>query len=418
MINNRLERILGHLNVTEEVLFQNVSNSQDDVVILSVARTPLGSFNGSLSSLSAIQLGSAAIKGAINKAKISPEDIDAVYMGNVLQANLGQAPARQAALGAGVPVKVPCTTVNKVCASGMKAIMLAASEIKLGHAKVVIAGGMESMSNAPYYLPQVRQGLRTGDNKVIDGLMKDGLSDPYGNYAMGVIAEKTAETYQISRKEQDDFAIESYKRSAKAWSENKFADEVVPIEVTVRGQKKTITEDEDYKKVKFEDIPKLKGVFGKGQTVTAANASTISDGAAAIVVASASYAKERGLKPLAVIRSWADAASKPDEFTIAPSLAIPAALKRAGLGIDAIDYFEINEAFSVVAEVNCKLLSLPKSKVNVNGGAVALGHPIGCSGTRIVCTLLSVLSQKQARLGCAGICNGGGGASAIIIEKL
>jgi acetyl-CoA C-acetyltransferase len=240
MINNRLERILGHITQQnpEDVFFQNVSNSQDDVVILSIARTPLGSFNGVLSSLSATQLGSAAIKGAINRAKISPEDVDAVYMGNVLQANLGQAPARQAALGAGVPVKVPCTTVNKVCASGMKAIMLAASEIKLGHAKVVIAGGMESMSNAPYYLPQVRQGLRTGDNKVIDGLMKDGLSDPYGNQAMGVIAEKTAETYQITRKEQDDYAIESYKRAAKAWSENKFADEVVPIEVTVRGQKK------------------------------------------------------------------------------------------------------------------------------------------------------------------------------------
>jgi len=339
-------------------------------------------------------------------------------MGNVLQANLGQAPARQAALAAGVPAKVPCTTVNKVCASGMKAIMLAAAEIKLGHANVAITGGMESMSNVPYYLPQVRQGLRIGDNKVIDGLMKDGLHDPYGNYAMGVIAEKTAETYKITRKDQDDYAIESYKRAAKAWSDKKFDNEVNPIEVTVRGQKKKITQDEDYKKVKFEEIPKLKGAFGKAQTVTAANASTISDGAAVLVIASAAYARERSLKPIAVIRSWADAASIPDEFTIAPSLAVPIALKRAGLTTNDIDYFEINEAFSVVVEANCKILSLPKSKVNVYGGAVSLGHPIGCSGARIICTLLSVLSQEGGRLGCAAICNGGGGASSLVIEKI
>jgi len=296
--------------------------------------------------------------------------------------------------------------------------MLAAAEIKLGHANVAITGGMESMSNAPYYLPQVRQGLRIGDNKIIDGLMKDGLHDPYGNYAMGVIAEKTAETYKITRKDQDDYAIESYKRAAKAWSDKKYDNEVNPIEVTVRGQRKKITQDEDYKKVKFDEIPKLKGAFGKAQTVTAANASTISDGAAVLVIASAAYARERSLKPIAVIRSWADAASIPDEFTIAPSLAIPIALKRAGLTINDIDYFEINEAFSVVVEANCKILSLPKSKVNVYGGAVSLGHPIGCSGARIVCTLLSVLSQEGGRLGCAAICNGGGGASSLVIEKI
>jgi len=279
-------------------------------------------------------------------------------------------------------------------------------------------GGMESMSNTPYYLPQVRQGLRNGDNKVIDGIIKDGLHDPYGNYAMGVIAEKTAENHKISRKDQDDYAIESYKRATKAWSEKKFNNEVIPIEITVRGQKKKVTEDEDYKKVKFEEVPKLKGAFGKGQTVTAANSSTISDGAAALVIASAAFARERNLKPLAVIRSWADAASIPDKFTIAPSLAVPIALKRAGLTVNDIDFFEVNEAFSVVAEVNCKLLSLPKSKVNVYGGAVSLGHPIGCSGARIICTLLSILSQEGGRLGCAGICNGGGGASAMVIEKL
>jgi len=294
---------------------------------------------------------------------------------------------------------------------------LAASEIKFGHAKVAIAGGMESMSNAPYYLPQVRQGLRMGDNKVIDGMMKDGLHDPYGNCPMGVIAEKTAEVHKITREQQDSYALQSYKRSAQAWADKKFS-EVIPVEVPVRGGKpKTVVEDETYKKLKMEEMPKLKGVFGGAQTVTAGNASPISDGAAALVLTTRSYARSHNLKPLAIIRSWADAATIPDDFTIAPSLAIPLALKRAGLTIDDIHYFEINEAFSVVAEVNCKILNIPKSKANVHGGAVALGHPIGCSGARIVCTLTSILIQNSAQFGCAAICNGGGGASAIIIER-
>eukprot|EP01124_Arcella_intermedia_P008777 TRINITY_DN1559_c0_g1_i1.p1 TRINITY_DN1559_c0_g1~~TRINITY_DN1559_c0_g1_i1.p1 ORF type:complete len:433 (+),score=97.55 TRINITY_DN1559_c0_g1_i1:35-1300(+) len=421
-MEGRLERILGHLQESPSPIplqFQNTSGDLNDksVVIVSAVRTPMGAFNGSLSPLTAIQLGSAAIKASIEKSKVNVKDIGAVYMGSVLQANLGQAPARQAALAAGVLPQVPCTTVNKVCASGMKALTLAASEIMLGTIQVAIAGGMESMSNVPFYLPSARQGLRMGDNKVIDGMLKDGLHDPYGNYAMGVIAEKTAENYKITRKDQDDYALESYRRAAATWSQKKFT-EVIPVEVTVRGQTKTVQEDESFKKVKPEELIKLKGAFGRGQTVTAANASSISDGAAAMVITSYGYAKANNLTPIAVIRSWADAASIPDEFTIAPSLAIPLALKRAGLTTEEVDYFEINEAFSVVAEVNCKLLNLPKSKVNVLGGAVALGHPIGCSGARIVTTLTSVLRQNNAKIGCAAICNGGGGATAVVIQAL
>eukprot|EP01120_Amphizonella_sp_Union-15-10_P016824 TRINITY_DN910_c0_g2_i1.p1 TRINITY_DN910_c0_g2~~TRINITY_DN910_c0_g2_i1.p1 ORF type:complete len:433 (-),score=82.95 TRINITY_DN910_c0_g2_i1:144-1442(-) len=393
--------------------------SPGDVVLVGYARTPIGNFAGALSPLTAVTLGAKAIQGALAKAGVSPSSVDEVYMGNVLQANLGQAPARQAALAAGISYQTPCTTIHKVCASGMKSVMLGASNIMLNISQVVVAGGMESMSNVPYYLPYVRQGLRLGDNAVVDGLIKDGLWDPYGNCHMGTIAEKIAKKYQISKDQQDDYAIRSYTRATNGWKEGFFKKEVIPIIVkSPRGPEVTVDQDEEFKKFSAEKLKKLTGNFGGDKSVTAGNASSLSDGAAALVLMSAAKAKEMGIRPLAVIRGFADAALHPDDFPIAPTVAIPKAVQNAGLKLSDIDYFEINEAFSVMCEANIKILNLDPSKVNIFGGAVSLGHPIGCSGARIIVTLLNVLEHKQAKFGVAGICNGGGGASAIVVERL
>lgn len=390
-----------------------------EVYIISAVRTPMGSFGGSLASVSATRLGAAAIKGAINKAGIKSEDVTEVFMGNVLQANVGQAPARQAALFAGLPNSVVCTTVNKVCASGMKAIMLGAQSIMLGDNEVVVAGGMESMSQVPFYSDSTRWGNKYGNASLIDGLAKDGLTDVYHNYPMGNAAELCAKECNLTREAQDAFAIESYKRSAAAWAKGKFNDEIVPVEIPQRkGDPILLNHDEEYKNVKFEKIPELKPVFQKEGTVTAANASTMNDGAAALVLMSKEKAEKLGLKPLAIIRGFADAAQAPEWFTTAPSLAIPKAIAKAGLKQSDIAYYEINEAFAAVSLANNKELGLDASKVNVNGGAVSLGHPLGCSGARIVVTLLHVLKQNSAKYGAAGICNGGGGASAIVIESV
>lgn len=388
-----------------------------EVVIVAAARTPIGSFMGSLSSLSATQLGSTAIKGALEKINLDPSKVQEVFMGNVVQAGVGQAPARQAALGAGIPDTVPCTTVNKVCASGMKALMHAAQTIALGDAEIVVAGGMESMSNIPHYV-HMRNGHKFGPATLVDGMQKDGLVDAYDHNAMGVCADLCATEYNFSREDQDDFAIESYNRSAKAWSEGKFADEVVPVEVPQRrGEPVIVSEDEEFKNVKMDKIPSLRPAFSKDGTVTAANASTINDGAGAMILMSAEKASELGLTPLATIKSYADAANEPKWFTTAPSKALPKALAKAGISQDDVDYFEFNEAFSVVGLANMKILGLDDSNVNVNGGAVSLGHPLGCSGVRIVITLLNVLKQNNAKIGAAAICNGGGGASAMVIER-
>lgn len=388
-----------------------------EVVIVAAARTPIGSFMGSLSSLSATQLGSTAIKGALEKINLDPSKVQEVFMGNVVQAGVGQAPARQAALGAGIPDTVPCTTVNKVCASGMKALMHAAQTIALGDAEIVVAGGMESMSNIPHYV-HMRNGHKFGPATLVDGMQKDGLVDAYDHNAMGVCADLCASEYNFSREDQDDFAIESYNRSAKAWSEGKFADEVVPVEVPQRrGEPVIVSEDEEFKNVKMDKIPSLRPAFSKDGTVTAANASTINDGAGAMILMSADKASELGLTPLATIKSYADAANEPKWFTTAPSKALPKALAKAGISQDDVDYFEFNEAFSVVGLANMKILGLDDSNVNVNGGAVSLGHPLGCSGVRIVITLLNVLKQNNAKIGAAAICNGGGGASAMVIER-
>tara|TARA_R110002124_G_scaffold254044_2_gene419475 strand:+ start:14006 stop:15184 length:1179 start_codon:yes stop_codon:yes gene_type:complete len=388
-----------------------------EVVIVAAARTPIGSFMGSLSSLSATQLGSTAIKGALEKINLDPSKVQEVFMGNVVQAGVGQAPARQAALGAGIPDTVPCTTVNKVCASGMKALMHAAQTIALGDADIVVAGGMESMSNIPHYV-HMRNGHKFGPATLVDGMQKDGLVDAYDHNAMGVCADLCASEYNFSREDQDDFAIESYNRSAKAWSEGKFADEVVPVEVPQRrGEPVIVSEDEEFKNVKMDKIPSLRPAFSKDGTVTAANASTINDGAGAMILMSADKASELGLTPLATIKSYADAANEPKWFTTAPSKALPKALAKAGISQDDVDYFEFNEAFSVVGLANMKILGLDDSNVNVNGGAVSLGHPLGCSGVRIVITLLNVLKQNNAKIGAAAICNGGGGASAMVIER-
>lgn len=390
-----------------------------EVYIVSAVRTPMGSFNGSLSSVSATKLGAAAIKAALEKAGVKAEEVDEVFIGNVLQAGLGQAPARQAAIFAGLGDKVPCTTVNKVCASGMKSIMLAAQSIALEDNEVVVAGGMENMSNVPYYLPQARTGYRLGDGKLVDGLVFDGLTDVYNQYHMGNAAELCAKECGFSREEQDAYAIESYKRSAAAWEAGKFNDEVIPVEIKDRkGNVTVINEDEEYKNVKLDKIPALKPVFQKEGTVTAANASTLNDGAAALVLMSKAKAEKLGLKPLAKIVSYADAAQAPEWFTTAPSKALPKALAKANLKTSDIDFFELNEAFSVVALANNKEMSLDAAKVNVNGGAVSLGHPLGCSGARIIVTLLNVLKQNNGKYGAAGICNGGGGASALVIENL
>src|SRR5690554_645611 len=387
------------------------------VVIVSAARTPIGSFLGGLSSLTAVQLGSAAIKGALDKINLDPNLVQEVLMGNVVQAGVGQAPARQAALGAGLSDEVPCTTVNKVCASGMKAIMQAAQTIALGDADVVVAGGMESMSNIPHYV-HMRNGKKFGPATLEDGMQKDGLVDAYDQNAMGTCADLCATEYEFSREDQDAFAIQSYERSAKAWAEGKFKDEVVPIEVPQRrGEPIVISEDEEFKNVKMDRIASLRPAFTKDGTATAANSSTINDGAAAMVLMSEAKAKELGLEILAYVKSYADAAQEPVWFTTAPAKALPKALDKAGISLDDVDYFEFNEAFAVVGLANMKILGLDDSNVNVNGGAVSLGHPLGCSGARIMITLLNVLKQNNAKIGAAAICNGGGGASAMVIER-
>jgi len=388
------------------------------VVIVSAVRTPIGSFMGALSTIPAPKLGAVAIKGALDKIGLSPEKVEEVLMGNVVQAGTGQAPARQAAIYAGIPDTVPCTTVNKVCASGMKAIMQGAQSIALGENSIVVAGGMENMSLIPHYA-YMRNGLKFGPATLLDGMQKDGLVDAYDQNAMGVCADACAAEYEFSREDQDAFAIQSYQRSAEAWKAGKFKNEVVPVEVPQRrGEPIVVSEDEEYTNVKIDKIPALRPAFTKEGTVTAANASTINDGAAAVVLMSEDKAKELGLKPLAYIKGYADAAQEPKWFTTAPAKALPKALDRAGVSLEDIDYFEFNEAFSVVGLANMKILGLQDSNMNVNGGAVSLGHPLGCSGARITITLLNVLEQNNAKLGAAAICNGGGGASAIVLERI
>ena len=390
-----------------------------EVVIVSAVRTPMGSFGGSLSSVSATKLAATAIKGAVEKAGIKSEMVQEVFMGNVLQANIGQAPARQAAKFAGLANEVPCTTVNKVCSSGMKSIMLAAQTIKAGDNDIVIAGGMENMSAVPHYLDKGRNGQKLGDMNLIDGLVKDGLTDVYNRVHMGNCAEICAKDMSFTREDQDAFAIESYTRSAKSWEEGRFNDEVVPVSVAQRrGEDLIISEDEEYKNVKMNKIPTLRAVFEKDGTITAANASTINDGASALVIMSSEKAEELKLKPLAKIISYADAAQEPEWFTTAPAKALPIALRKANMEISDIDYFELNEAFSVVGLANMRILGLSPEKVNVNGGAVSLGHPLGSSGSRIIVTLINVLKQNGGKIGAAGICNGGGGASAMVIELI
>ncbi|WP_233861171.1 acetyl-CoA C-acyltransferase [Tenacibaculum piscium] len=389
-----------------------------EVVIVSVARTPIGSFLGSLSSIPAPELGAIAIKGALAKINLQPEIVDEVFMGNVVSAGIGQAPARQSAIFAGIPNTVPCTTINKVCSSGMKAIMLASQAIALGDAEIVVAGGMENMSLIPHY-QHARKGSKFGSITLEDGLLKDGLVDAYQQVSMGVFADACATEYNFSRKEQDAFAMESYERSAKAWSEGNYADEIVPVKIPQRrGEPIIFSEDEEYKNVKMDKIPALRPAFSKDGTVTAANASTINDGGAALILMSLEKAIELNLKPLAKIKSYADAAHEPENFTTAPSKALPKALKKANISINDVDYFELNEAFSVVGLANMKILGLSADKVNINGGAVSLGHPLGVSGARIIIALTSILKQKNAKIGAAAICNGGGGASAMVIERM
>ncbi|MEO1012654.1 MAG: acetyl-CoA C-acyltransferase [Bacteroidota bacterium] len=388
-----------------------------DVVIVSAVRTPIGSFMGSLSTVSAPKLGAAAIQGALERINLDPGLVEEVLMGNVVQAGTGQAPARQAALYAGIPDTVPCTTVNKVCASGMKAIMQAAQGIALGNVEIVVAGGMENMSLIPHYV-HMRSGTKFGPATLVDGMQRDGLVDVYDQNAMGVCADSCAERYSFSREDQDAFAVQSYQRSAEAWKSGKFKNEVVPVQVPQRrGTPIMVQEDEEYKNVRFDKIPSLRPAFTKEGTVTAANASTINDGAAALVLMSSEKARELQLEPLALIKGYADAAQEPKWFTTAPATALPKALGRANVSIEAVDYFELNEAFAVVGLANMQLLELTDDKVNVNGGAVSLGHPLGCSGARIVVTLIHVLEQRKGKIGAAAICNGGGGASAIILEK-
>ncbi len=388
-----------------------------EVVIVSVARTPIGSFMGALSGIPAPRLGAVAIKGALDKINLEPGQVEEVLMGQVVQAGAGQAPARQAAIYSGIPDTVPCTTVNKVCASGMKAVMMGAQSIALGHNDIVVAGGMENMSLIPHYV-HMRNGHKFGPASLIDGMQSDGLVDAYDQNAMGVCGDACAAEHNFSREDQDNFAVQSYKRSAEAWASGKYTEEVVPVEVPQRrGEPIMVVEDEEYKNVQIDKIPTLRPAFSKDGTVTAANASTINDGAAALVLMSAEKARELNVAPLATIKGFADAAQEPKWFTTAPAKALPKALERAGISIDKVDYFEFNEAFAVVGLANMKLLGLSDSKVNVNGGAVSLGHPLGCSGARIIITLLSVLKQNDAKIGAAAICNGGGGASAIVLER-
>lgn len=390
-----------------------------EVYIVSAVRTPMGSFNGSLANISATKLGAVAIRGAVEKIGIEKNEINEVFMGNVIQANLGQAPARQAALFAGLNENVPCTTINKVCASGMKSIMLAAQSIMLGDNDVVVAGGMENMSQAPYYLEKARTGYKYGNGVLIDGLTKDGLIDVYHNYPMGNAAELCAKECNISREEQDEFAIDSYKKSAKAWAEGKFNEEIVPVEIPQRkGDPILFKEDEEYKNVFFEKIPNLRPVFDKEGSVTAANASTINDGASALILMSKEKMEALGIQPLAKIVSYADAAQASEWFTTAPAKALPKAVEKAGLNLNDLDAVELNEAFSVVGIANTQQMELEPAKVNINGGAVSLGHPLGNSGSRIIVTLINVLKQNNGKYGGAGICNGGGGASALVIENV
>ncbi|MDX2001348.1 MAG: acetyl-CoA C-acyltransferase [Chitinophagales bacterium] len=390
-----------------------------EVLIVSAVRTPIGSFGGSLSSLSAIDLGAIAIKAAIEKAGIKAEQVQEVFMGNVVSANLGQAPAQQAALKAGITTSTPCTTINKVCASGMKAIMVGAQSIMTGENDIVVAGGMESMSNIPYYLPNARNGYRLGNGEMLDGILRDALWDPYKDYHMGNAAEVCAVDYKISREEQDAYAAESYKRAAKAHEQGDFNDEIIPVEVPQKkGPALVVTKDDEFSKVDFEKMLTLKPAFQKEGTVTAANASKINDGAAAVILMSKEKADELGIKGIAKILSFADAQQEPEKFTTTPSLAMPKAAQKAGVKIDQLDAYEINEAFSVVALANNKIMGLDPNKVNIFGGAVSLGHPVGTSGARIIATLISALKKNGGKIGAAGICNGGGGASAMILERL
>jgi acetyl-CoA C-acetyltransferase len=387
------------------------------VVIVSAVRTPIGSFMGALSSVPAPQLGAIAIKGALNKINLDPALVNEVYMGNVVQAGVGQAPARQAAIFAGLSNEVVCTTINKVCASGMKSVMLAAQAIMTGDAEIVVAGGMENMSMIPHYV-HLRNGVKFGPTTMVDGMQRDGLQDAYDGNAMGVCADMCASEYKITREDQDNFAIQSYERSAKAWDAGKFDNEIVPVPVPQRkGDPIMVTKDEEFTNVKLDRIPTLNAVFTKDGTVTAANASTINDGAAAMVLMSEEKALAMGLKPLAYIKGYADAAQEPKWFTTTPSKAIPKALEKAGLTTKDVDFFEFNEAFAVVGLANAQILGLDNNKINVNGGAVSLGHPLGCSGARIIVTLINVLEQNNGKIGAAAICNGGGGASAIVIER-
>ena len=388
-----------------------------DVVIVSAVRTPIGSFLGSLSNVSAVDLGAIAISGALNRINLSPISVDEVIFGNVVQAGLGQAPARQSAIKAGIPSSVPSTTINKVCSSGMKSVMLAAQSISLGINDVVVAGGMENMSQIPHYI-NIRKPHKYGDKSIIDGLRYDGLTDVYCNEAMGVLGDKCANEYNFSREDQDNYAIKSYKRSSNAWKEGKFDNEIVPVEINLRnGKKLEINQDEEYKNINFEKVSKLRPAFGKDGTVTAANASTISDGASSLILMSKDKCSELNITPIATIKYYCDAAQDPDWFTTAPSLAVKKILSNNNLSIDDVDYFEFNEAFSVVALANMKILGLKANKVNINGGAVSLGHPLGCSGARILTTLSHILINNNAKRGIAAICNGGGGASAILIER-
>ena len=425
-INNPLfgEFVCWNPHKIAEILTQNgyfctQFYTMQDVYVIAAVRTPMGSFNGSLSSVGATTLGATAIKGALEKAGVQPSEVNEVFMGSVLQAGLGQAPARQAAKFAGIPDTVPCTTINKVCASGMKSVALGAQSIMLGHNDVVIAGGMENMSQVPHYLTGSRAGHKYGNITMLDGLQHDGLTDVYSNALMGTCAELCAKEYSITREDQDNFAIESYKRAAAAWDAGKFNDEIVPVAIpSKKGEPVMFARDEEYTNVKFEKIPELRPVFQKDGTVTAANASTMNDGAAVLLLMSKSKMETLGLKPIAKISGFADAEQAPEWFTTSPSKALPIAAQRAGVSLDQIDYYELNEAFAVVGLANNKILGLSADRVNVNGGAVALGHPLGASGARILVTLIHVLKQNNAKLGAAGICNGGGGASAMVIENI
>ena len=390
-----------------------------EVFIVSAVRTPIGGFGGMLAGFSAIELGTMAIKGGLEKAGVAPNEVQEVFLGNVVSANLGQAPARQAAIHAGIPNTIPCTTINKVCSSGAKAVMIGAQSIMLGLNDVVVTGGMESMSNVPYYVPKARYGYKYGNAELVDGLYRDGLEDVYNRHAMGLFADHTATKYGISREEQDNYAINSYKRAAAATEAGKFADEIVPVSIPQRKKDPILMkEDEDFKKVIFEKVPKLRPAFSPEGTVTAANASNINDGASAIILASKEAVERLGLTPVAKIRSFADAAHEPEWFTTAPTKAAPIALERAGLTFDDVDYMEVNEAFSVVALAFTKVLDLDPEKINVHGGAVSIGHPLGASGARIITTLNGVLNANSGNIGLAAICNGGGGASAMVIEKV